>query len=63
MKKFKGAFGLVSAVSAGAGAFSSLRNARADKDKLLLANAIASIGVAVTGMLLAVRSLKKKEAD
>ena len=63
MKKMKGAFGLVGAISAGAGAFSSLRNARADKDKLLLANAIASIGVAVTGILLAVRSLKKKDAD
>jgi hypothetical protein len=59
MKKMKGLFGFVGSVTAATSAVSSLRTARQDKDKLLLANAIASIGVAITGALLAIRALKK----
>jgi hypothetical protein len=60
-KKMKGAFGFVGSVTAATSAVASLKRARTDKDKLLLANAIASILVAITGALLAVRSLKKGE--
>lgn len=59
LKKMKGAFGVVSSVTAATGAVTSLKRARADKDRLLLANAIASILVAITGALIAVRALKK----
>jgi len=59
MKKTKGLFGLVGAVAAAASAFSTLRNAKVDKDKLALANAVASIAVAITGAALAVRGLRK----
>jgi hypothetical protein len=59
VKKVRGAFGIVGALTAATSAFSSLRSAKADKDKLLLANAIASILVAITGALIAVRSLRK----
>jgi hypothetical protein len=58
-KKVKGAFGIVGSVTAATSAVTSLKNAREDKDKLLLANAIASIAVAITGALIAVRALKK----
>ena len=63
VKKVKGAFGLVSSVTAATGAVTSIKRARADRDKLLLANAVASIAVAITGVLLAVRSLRKGGAD
>jgi hypothetical protein len=63
VKKMKGMFGFVGAVTAATSAVTSLRAARAEKDRLLLANAIASIGVAVTGALLAVRALKKDGDD
>jgi hypothetical protein len=59
VKKMKGAFGIVGSVTAATSAITSLKTARADKDKLLLANAIASIAVAITGALIAVRALKK----
>ncbi|GLZ35445.1 hypothetical protein Lesp02_76320 [Lentzea sp. NBRC 105346] len=59
MRKAKGLFGIVSSVAAGAGAFSSFKAAREDKDKLALANAIASLAVAITGAALAVRGLRK----
>ena len=59
VKKMKGAFGIVGSINAATSAVTSLKTARTDKDKLLLANAIASIAVAVTGALIAVRSLKK----
>ena len=61
IKKAKGLFGLVSAVAAGAGAFSSFKAAREDNDKLALANAIASLAVAITGAALAVRGLRKDD--
>ncbi|TDP98081.1 hypothetical protein [Labedaea rhizosphaerae] len=60
MKKNQGVFGLISAASAGASAFSSLRTVKKTGDKLTLANAIASLLVAVTGALLAVRSMREK---
>ena len=63
VKKVRGAFGIVGAVTAATSAITSLKTARADKDKLLLANAIASIAVAVTGALLAIRSLRKGGQD
>ena len=63
VKKMKGAFGVVSSVTAATGAVTSLKQARTDRDKLLLANAIASIAVAVTGALLAIRSLRKGGSD
>lgn len=58
-KKLKGAFGIIGSVTAATSAVTSLRNAREDKDRLLLANAIASIAVAITGALLAVRAIRK----
>jgi hypothetical protein len=58
-KKLKGAFGLVGSVTAATGAVANLRKSRAENDRLLLANAVASILVAITGVLIAVRSLKK----
>ncbi|TWP44273.1 hypothetical protein FKR81_41435 [Lentzea tibetensis] len=61
MRKTKGLFGLVSAVAAAAGAVSGFKAAREDNDKLALANAIASIAVAITGAALAVRGLRKDE--
>jgi hypothetical protein len=59
----KGAFGVVGSVTAATSAVTSLKRARADKDRLLLANAIASIAVAITGALIAVRALKKGGDD
>ena len=58
MKKARGIMGLVGAVAAAASAFSTLRTARGDKDKLALANAVASIAVAITGAALAVRGFR-----
>jgi hypothetical protein len=61
VKKAKGLFGLIGAVTAAASAVSGFKAAREDKDKLALANAIASIAVAITGAALAVRGLRKDE--
>ncbi|HEU5470153.1 MAG TPA: hypothetical protein VFV67_05820 [Actinophytocola sp.] len=61
VKKLKGVFGLVGAVTATASAVTSLRRARTDKDRLLLANAIASFATAITGALLAVRAVRKDD--
>jgi hypothetical protein len=61
MKKLRGAFGIVGAVTAATSAVTGFRTARQDKDKLALANAIASILVAVTGALLAVRTIRKDD--
>ncbi|MFC5286192.1 hypothetical protein ACFPM7_03955 [Actinokineospora guangxiensis] len=57
-KKIKGTFGIVSAVASATSAVSTLKTARSDKDKLALANAIGSIIVAVTGVLIAVRAFR-----
>jgi uncharacterized membrane protein YeaQ/YmgE (transglycosylase-associated protein family) len=59
MRKARGLLGLVGAVAAATSAFSTLRTAKGDKDKLALANAVASIVVAITGAALAVRGLRK----
>lgn len=59
VRKFKGAFGVASSVAGAAGAVASLRRARTDRDRLLLANAIASIVAALTGVLLAIRAARK----
>ncbi|MFD4674712.1 hypothetical protein ACFWNN_33660 [Lentzea sp. NPDC058450] len=61
IKKARGILGLAGAVAGAAGAFSGFRNARAKNDKLALANAIASIVVALTGAALAVRALRKDD--
>jgi uncharacterized membrane protein YjjB (DUF3815 family) len=58
-KRLKGAFGLVGSVTAATGAVANLRRSREKNDRLLLANAIASILVAITGVLIAARTLKK----
>ncbi|GLZ41674.1 hypothetical protein [Actinokineospora sp. NBRC 105648] len=58
-KKFKGAFGIVSSVTAATSAARGLATAREDKDKLVLANAIGSIIVAITGVLIAVRAFRR----
>jgi hypothetical protein len=63
LRKMKGAFGVVSSVTAATSAVASLKRARTDRDRLLLANAIASIFVAITGALLAIRSLRKGGGD
>ncbi|GAA2663009.1 MULTISPECIES: hypothetical protein [Actinosynnema] len=59
MRAARGLFGLLSAVAAAASAFSTLRAARGDGDKLALVNAAGSILVAVTGAAMAVRAYRK----
>lgn len=59
VKKVGGALSALGSVTAATSAFSSLRQARGTKDKLLMANAVAGIAAAVTGALIAVRSLRK----
>jgi hypothetical protein len=59
----KGAFGVVGSVTAATGAVTNLKRARTEKDRLLLANAVAGIVLAITGALLAIRSLRKGGAD
>ncbi|GGP46928.1 hypothetical protein [Saccharothrix coeruleofusca] len=59
MKKTRGVFGLLSAGASAASAFSSLKAARGDKDKLALANALGSAIVAITGLALAIRAMRK----
>jgi hypothetical protein len=61
MKKIRGVLGLVGSVFGAVSAVQSLRSARKDKDKLLLVNAGASILVAVTSVLLAIRAVRKDE--
>ncbi|MDX3656414.1 hypothetical protein PV646_03755 [Streptomyces sp. ID05-26A] len=61
IKKARGFLGLAGAVAGAVGAFSGFKSARANKDKLALANAIASIAVAVTGAALAARALRKDD--
>jgi uncharacterized membrane protein YfcA len=63
VKKMKGVFGLVGSVTAATSAVTSLKRARVDRDRLLLANAIASIAVAVTGALIALRAARKGGDD
>ncbi|ROP40590.1 hypothetical protein EDD40_6003 [Saccharothrix texasensis] len=50
---------LVGAAGAATSAFSTLKSARGKNDKLALANAAASILVAITGAALAARGLRK----
>jgi uncharacterized membrane protein (DUF4010 family) len=59
MKKMRGVFGLVSSATAATHAVSGFRSAREDRDKLALVNAIASIVVAISGALLAVRAMRE----
>jgi hypothetical protein len=61
MKKMRGVLGLVGSVFGAVSAVQGLRNARKDKDKLLLLNASASILVAITGVLLTIRAVRKDE--
>jgi hypothetical protein len=61
IKKAKGLLGLAGAVGGAVAAFSGFRTARVKNDKLALANAVASIAVAITGAALAVRALRKDE--
>jgi hypothetical protein len=61
MKKMRGVLGLVGSVFGAVSAVQGLRNARKDKDKLLLINASASILVAITGVLLTIRAVRKDE--
>ena len=51
-----------SAIAAG-GAVAALRRARARRDALRLVNAIASMAAALTGVLIAVRALRKGQED
>ena len=59
-RKLRGVFSIVGSATAATSAVTSLKRARADRDRLLLANAVASIAVAVTGALLAIRRLRKE---
>ncbi|CRK58895.1 hypothetical protein [Alloactinosynnema sp. L-07] len=61
-KNLKGAFGIVGAAAGATSAVASLRKARATNDRLLLANAIAGILVALTSVLIGVRALRKDGA-
>ena len=57
-KKVKGIFGIVGSVAAASSAVNGLKNARADKDKLALVNALAGGLAAITGVLIAIRALR-----
>jgi hypothetical protein len=61
MSKVKGLFGLAASVGGAVGAVTSVRAAKDKQDKLLLVNAGASALAAATGVLLALRSLRKDE--
>ncbi|MGX7824809.1 hypothetical protein ACTG9Q_06925 [Actinokineospora sp. 24-640] len=57
-RKIKGAFRLAGAMASTTSAVATIKTARLDKDHLSLVNALASILVAVTGVMLAVRALR-----
>ncbi|MFT7840039.1 hypothetical protein Q5530_28185 [Saccharothrix sp. BKS2] len=59
MKRARPFLSLVGAAGAATSAFSTLKSARGKNDKLALANAAASILVAITGAALAARDLRK----
>ncbi|GAA1273855.1 hypothetical protein [Saccharothrix xinjiangensis] len=59
MKRARTVLSLVGAAGAATSAFSTLKSARGKNDKLALANAAASILVAITGAALAARDLRK----
>jgi hypothetical protein len=59
VSKVKEIFGLAASVAGAAGAVTSVRAAKDKQDKLLLANAGASALAAITGVLLALRSLRQ----
>ncbi|RZS39071.1 hypothetical protein EV193_104282 [Herbihabitans rhizosphaerae] len=58
-KKMRGAFGAARSVLAASNAVAGIKKAKQDNDKLVLANAVASVAVAITGALIAVRTLRK----
>ncbi|OZM74194.1 hypothetical protein CFN78_07090 [Amycolatopsis antarctica] len=58
-KQIRGVFGLAGSVGSAASAFSTVRSAKDKKDTLVLVNAGASAVAAATGVLLAVRRLRK----
>jgi hypothetical protein len=60
-KKIRGLIGVAGSVFGAVSAVQGLRSARKDKDKLLLVNASASILVAITGVLLTIRAIRKDE--
>ena len=60
-KKIRGLIGVAGSVFGAVSAVQGLRTARKDKDKLLLLNASASILVALTGVLLTIRAIRKDE--
>ncbi|MBV9846449.1 MAG: hypothetical protein JOZ47_15460 [Kutzneria sp.] len=60
-KKIRGLFMLVSALFGAVSAVSDVRTARAERDKLAMANAVANILVVITGGALALREFRKDE--
>lgn len=65
MQKARGLIGLVGSVFAAARAIGEVRSARGRRDKLRLANAIATVAVVFTGGAIAVRDLRggSEESD
>lgn len=61
--KIKAAFQCVSAVSTAVGLRSRLRDARENKDRLVLADVIITALGLVTGVALAVRTLRKPHEE
>ena len=57
--KIRGAIRLASSVASTTNAVRTFKTAREEKDSLSLVNAIASVVVAITAILLAVRNLRK----
>jgi len=55
----RGVFGLIGSMGSAASAFSTVRSAKNKRDALVLINAGASAVAAATGVLLAVRKLRK----
>lgn len=60
MSKVRGIGMLVGSAAGAAGVVKQLQTARRNGDRLILANALASAFVVLTGLALAVRSLRDK---
>jgi hypothetical protein len=59
-RRNRGLLGLIGAVTSAAGAFSGVRQAKEQRDNLVLANAVAEAIAAATGLLIIARALHRK---
>jgi hypothetical protein len=61
MKNAKSMFTFVGMIFAGRTAIKRIRQARTDEDKLELLDAALNVAVVITGVLIVVRQLRRKE--